>query len=125
MYSIIRSRPFVLWIGLAATTVCVGCSSQDIPPTVATYERSSVEGGGDSALLEGIIKTQDGCTLVVGENVDGEFIPLFGSDDANTPSMSDGDRVALKGGVLTEPPVESSIPDSCSKTGLSYWMVSY
>jgi hypothetical protein len=115
----------LLWTGVAAATVCTGCATPDTPQTIATYEQSSDEEGGDSALLEGTIKTRDGCTLVIGENVDGLFVPILGSDDEKILSLSDGDPVRLKGGVVTKPPESSSIPEGCNKTDLQYWLVSY
>lgn len=109
------------WVAIAL--LCVGCSSPGVPQSIATYASSSIDEGGDSALLEGTIETQNGCTRVSGENIEGSFIPIFGSKDERTSALSDGDVISLGGGALAVPPENAIIPDGCTETDTQYWLV--
>jgi hypothetical protein len=96
---------------------------------VVTY-KATVDGG-DNALLEGTVQVVDGCFIVTQEGLQSAYLPLFPDDEVrwvdgrleyNGEAYSDGDTIALPGG-LSGRPDEAVVPESCAATGLTPWTV--
>ncbi|WP_299037440.1 hypothetical protein [uncultured Pseudokineococcus sp.] len=81
-------------------------------------------GGGNSALLTGVVEDLDGC-LVVQQDGGGQeepYVPVFPSNDSTARDVTEGSTVELGGGWTPELDADADIPDACPTDG-PFWVV--
>lgn len=129
-----RLRPAPAVAALVLTVTLAACSPSGDTSDLA-IRPSSGSAGGDSALLTGVLRHQDGCTFV-DPTASGPVVPVFAegtvswSGDTLTFSgalssegkMVAGDTVSLSGGAAQGIAEDWSIPDGC-RTYSTFWHV--
>lgn len=122
-----RRRPVLL---LALLLAPAACAEPDPPAAdpgspVAGYVRTGEWGEGDNALLQGVLRLQDGCVVVEAEH--GRVVPVFPADvewHAEEGVLSGlGEEVAIDGDVSlgggqTSPAAVDHLPEACGETEL-------
>ena len=121
----------VLAVGGAAALVGCTATGAEIPTTGPVAVHPRPEAGMD-ALLEGVLRTDDGCVRV--EHEGGTAVPTFPAGDASWSGdtltwrgddYADGDAIALGGGFMGTASAPSSsgyMPEAC--VGLEVFVVS-
>lgn len=122
-----RRRPALL---LAVLLVPAACADDEPPAPdaespVATYVRTGEWGEGDSALLEGVLRLQNGCVAVEAEQ--GRVVPVFPTDlvwDEGEGTLSGlGETLVIDSGVAlgggeTSPASVDHVPEACGEAEL-------
>ncbi|MFB8146003.1 hypothetical protein ACFC1W_04580 [Microbacterium sp. NPDC056003] len=121
-----------LVLAVVSAAVLSACTSAaDIPDSGPLPVHPRPEAGMD-ALLEGVLRTDDGCVRV--EHEGGTAVPTFPAGDAswsgNTltwrgDDYTDGDAIALGGGFMgtaSAPSADGYMPEAC--VGLEVFVVS-
>jgi len=135
----VRRPASAVFAGAAVAIVCSGCGGSGIPDdqlAIATYPGDGSDG--NQALLEATLAVQDDCVYAQGVHEPQLWLPIFPADvsrfsggqlTVGGATYSDGDPIALGGGVRSEAGEQESadlsfarIPEACDAS-VGTWLV--